>query len=167
MSPSEYEGCEVLCAGEYMDDIVFGLDCGAFATLGTTKYVLTELYPDTRPAEAFSVIKTLCDHSYHPIIAHMERNYNLTGAMVSTLIAMGALIQVNAHSFVAERDVQIRERARRLLRNQQIHFLGSDAHRLAHRPPNVASGVQYVLEHAEEDYAREVLYGNAEKLLGI
>ena len=162
-----YEGCEVLCAGEYIDDIVYGLDCGAFATLGTTKYMLTELYPDTRPTEAFSVIKTLCDHGYHPIIAHMERNYNLTGVMVSTLITMGALIQVNAYSFVEERDVQMRERARRLLRNQQIHFLGSDAHRLAHRPPNVASGVQYVLEHAEEEYAKEVLCGNAEKLLGI
>ncbi len=162
-----YEGCEVLCTGDYMEDIIYGLKCGAFPTLGKTDYVLTELYPDTRPSEALTIVRTLCERGYHPIIAHMERNYSLTGAMVSTLIGAGALIQVNAHSFVVERDMQIRERARRLLRNRYIHFLGSDAHRLSHRPPDVASGVQYVLDHADEDYAKEITYGNAEKLLEI
>jgi len=27
--------------------------------------------------------------------------------------------------------------------------------------------VQYVLDHADEDYAKEITYGNAEKLLEI
>lgn len=162
-----HEGCEVLCAGEYIEDILFGLDSGAFATLGGTRYVLTELYPDTRPSEALLVIGRLRESGYLPIIAHMERNYNLTGAMVGALIAAGALVQVNAQSFVEERDAQMRERARQLLRNGYIHFLGSDAHRADRRSPKLTSGVQYVLDHAEEAYAMKILRGNARELLII
>ena len=98
----------MLCAGEYMDDILYGLDIGAFATLSNSKYVLTELYSDTRPSEALSIIEALKRGGYKPIIAHMERNYNITGIMVKTLIMCGALIQVTAHSFVDENDSQIK-----------------------------------------------------------
>ena len=55
-------GCEVLCAGDYIDDIIYGLDIGVFQTLGNSKYVLTELYSDTKPSEALLIIKTLKEH---------------------------------------------------------------------------------------------------------
>ena len=117
-----HKGCEVLCAGDYIDDIIYGLDIGVFQTLGNSKYVLTELYSDTKPSEALLIIKTLTEHGYQPVIAHMERNYNITGRMVGLLIAAGALIQVNAISLTDEADLDIRERARELLRNRYIHL---------------------------------------------
>lgn len=36
-------GCELLCAGEYIEDILYGLEIGVFLPLGNSKYVLTEL----------------------------------------------------------------------------------------------------------------------------
>lgn len=160
-----HKGCEILCAGEYIDEILYGLEIRAFATLGETNYVLTELYSNTRPSEALFIIDKLKQHGYKPIIAHMERNYNITGLMVSTLIQNGALIQVNAHSFVDEEDTAQKERARELLKNKYIHFVGSDAHQIIHRPPNLLSGVNYILENTDKKYAKSIFKGNASCLV--
>ena len=159
-----HKGCEVRCAAEYMDDIVYGLDNGVYETLGNSKYVLTELYPDAKPSEALSIIKILTEHGYKPIIAHMERNYNITGVMVRVLIQSGAFVQVNAHSFFDDTDTDIRERARELLRNKYVHFIGSDAHRIDYRPPKVDAGVRYILDNVDEKYAKKILYENAKQL---
>ena len=159
-----HEGCEVRCAAEYMNDIIYGLDNGIFSTLGNSKYVLTELYPDAKPSEALTIIKVLTEHGYKPIIAHMERNYNITSLMVRLLIQSGALIQVNVFSFVDEADDEIRERARELLRNKYVHFIGSDAHRIDHRPPKISGGIQYILDNVNEEYATEILCKNAKQL---
>lgn len=162
-----HKGCEVLCAAEYMDDIIYGLDEGIFASLGDTRFVLTELYGDTKPSEALKIIKVLREHGYQPIIAHMERNFNITGPMVGTLIQCGALIQVNAFSFANESDEHYKAVAQELLRNRYIHFIGSDAHRIDYRSPKVDAGVKYILEHTDKKYALEILYGNAKRYLGI
>ncbi len=159
-----HKGCEILCAGEYIDDIIYGLDIGAFSTLGNSKYVLAELYSDTKPSEALAIIKKLTDNGYKPIIAHMERNYNITSLMVRLLIQSGALIQVNVFSFVDEADDKIRERARELLRNKYVHFIGSDAHRIDHRPPKISGGIQYILNNVAEEYAAKILRENVKQL---
>jgi protein-tyrosine phosphatase len=162
-----HKGCEVLCAAQYMDDIIYGLDEGIFQTLGNTKYVLTELYPDAKPSEALHIIKTLIEHGYKPIIAHMERNFNITGAMVGVLIQNGALIQVNAISFQDDSDEQYQNRAKELLANRYIHFVGSDSHRINHRPPKIQQGIQYILDNTDNGYALQILNGNAESLFSV
>lgn len=162
-----HKGCEVLCAAEYIDDIIYGLEEGIFPTLGDTKYVLTELYMDTKPSEAIQIVKALQEHGYKPIIAHMERNFNITGYMVGMLINCGALIQVNAFSFADEEDEGVKQRARELLNNRYIHFIGSDAHRQNHRPPKVDNGVKYILETTDQEYAMKILNGNAKQLLKV
>ena len=159
-----HKGCEILCAGEYIDDLIYGLDIGAFSTLGNSNHVLTELYPDAKPSEALTIVKALTEHGYKPIIAHMERNCNITSLMVRLLIQSGAMIQVNAFSFVDEADGEIRDRARELLRNKYVHFIGSDAHRIDHRPPNMLGGIQYILDNVDKEYATEILRGNAKQL---
>jgi protein-tyrosine phosphatase len=127
--------------------------------------VLAELYSDTKPSEALAIIKKLTDNGYKPIIAHMERNYNITSLMVRLLIQSGALIQVNVHSFVEETDNDVRERARELLRNQHVHFIGSDAHRMDYRPPRVIAGVKYILGNSNAEYATQIINGNLSLLL--
>lgn len=160
-----HKGCEVLCAGDYIDDIIYGLDIGVFQTLGNSKYVLTELYSDTKPSEALLIIKTLKEHGYQPVIAHMERNYNITGRMVGLLIVSGALIQINAISLSEENDIEIKGRAKELLNNRFVHFIGSDSHRIDHRSPNIASGIQYILENVEPEYAELIISKNVERIL--
>ena len=82
------------------------------------------------------------------------------------LIAAGALIQVNAISFVDEIDSEIKGRARDLLHNRYVHFIGSDSHRIDHRPPNVESGIKYIFENSELEYANAITSKNIELILG-
>ena len=160
-----YQGCEVLCASDYIDEIVYGLEIGAFPTLNGTRYVLTELYPDCRPSEALTIVRTLVYNGYEPIIAHMERYVNITGPMVQLLVNYGALIQVNAYSLREESSQARKETARDLLKNNQIHFLGSDAHRLTHRPPNLRSGIEYINKTVDNYYTSDILFNNASKYI--
>ena len=160
-----HRGCEIRCSAVGMEDIIYGLDNGIIATLGNSKYVLAELYPDAKPSEALSIIKILTERGYKPIIAHMERNYNITDLMVKIMIQSGALIQVNAYSFAEESNADARDRARRLLCNKHIHFVGSDAHCVDYRLLHVAEGVQYIIENSDSEYARQILNANASMLI--
>lgn len=160
-----HKGCEILSAEDYIEDILYGIEIGVFSTLGETKYVLIELYPDSKPSEATSIVKKVIDKGYIPIIAHMERNYNLSEMMIELMVKIGALIQVNVFSFVEEKNLLLQERARNLLKRKLIHFIGSDAHGIDHRPPRIISGVEYILDNVDKEYALEILSENANKLL--
>jgi len=83
------------------------------------------------------------------------------------LINCGALMQVNAFSFVDEEDESFKQRARELLNSKYIHFIGSDGHRTNHRPPKIDNGIQYILDNSEHSYAMEILHENARNLLSL
>ena len=154
-----HKGCEILCSADYINDTIYSLNRKAFFTMGDTRYVLVELYYDVELSEALTIVKSLIKNGYKPIIAHVERYFNITAEMVRELVENGALIQVNAFSFVDESDSKIRERARMALDNMCVHFIGSDAHRMNHRPPSVKSGIKYILENTDSEYANLILSG--------
>ena len=156
-----FKGCEILCSADYIDEIIHNLNNKSFSTLGNSKYVLAELYYDVEISEALSIVNTLIKNGYNPIIAHVERYFNITTEMINEVVDNGALIQVNAFSFIDESDDEIRNKARKLLSNKTIHFIGSDAHRIDHRPPSLKSGVQYIIENTDKEYAHSVLSGNS------
>ena len=156
-------GCELLCAGEYIDDILYGLEIGVFLPLGNSKYVLTELYQDTTPEEAAVVVNALLAAGWKPILAHAERYSALfDGTTLQELIDLGAKIQVNLYSLVEENKDDIRERARCLVDNRLAHFVGSDAHRINYRSPKYESCVRYIEEHCSKEYLEAVCYRNAD-----
>ena len=159
-------GCELLCAGEYIDDILYGLEIGVFLPLGNSKCVLTELYPDVTPEEATAVVEALVAAGWKPIIAHTERYPALfEDGTLQELINLGAKIQVNLYSLVEENKDDIKKRARYLIDNRLAHFIGSDAHRINYRSPKYESGVRYIDEHCGKEYLEAVCYKNAESLI--
>ena len=159
-------GCELLCAGEYIDDILYGLEIGVFLPLGNSKCVLTELYPDVTPEEAKVVVEALVAAGWKPILAHTERYPALfEGGTLKELINLDAKIQVNLYSLVEENKDDIRERARYLVDNRLAHFAGSDAHRINYRSPKYESGIRYIDEHCGKEYLEAVCYKNAESLI--
>ena len=159
-------GCELLCAGEYIDDILYGLEIGVFLPLGNSKCVLTELYPDVTPEEAKVVVEAMVAAGWKPILAHTERYPALfEGGTLQELINLGAKIQVNLYSLVEENKDDIKKRARYLIDNRLAHFIGSDAHRINYRSPKYESGVRYIDEHCGKEYLEAVCYKNAESLI--
>lgn len=158
-------GCELLCAGEYIDDILYGLEIGVFLPLGNSKCVLTELYPDVTPEEAKVVVEAMVAAGWKPILAHAERYPALfDGTTLQELIDLGAKIQVNLYSLVEENKDGNRERARCLVDNRLAHFVGSDAHRINYRSPKYESGIHYIEEHCGKEYLEAVCYRNADDI---
>ncbi len=86
-----------------------------------------------------SVVKELLQMSrsgsYTVVLAHIERYYDMqNGALWQRLKENDVLFQVNA-SFLLS--LRTRRKAIRLLKNGFVHFLGSDCHNTADRPPMI------------------------------
>ena len=161
-----YTGCELLCAGEYIEDILYGLEIGIFLPLGNTKCVLTELYSDVTPDEAKTVVSSMVGAVWKPILAHTERYPALfDGDTIAELIELGAKIQFNIYSLDEENDENLKQRARYLVENRLAHFIGSDAHRINYRAPRYEAGVQYLIEHCDKKYVEELCHKNAEEYI--
>ena len=80
-----------------------------------------------------------------PIIAHIERyiSYQKRGVL-SRLIEGGVLIQSNAEYFIEKKTAK---KALKLLLQGGIHLLGSDAHGLSERVPNLGEGIGVIDGH--------------------
>ena len=163
-----HPGCEIDCMPNAVEATIGDISNGQSRTLGASDYVLLEFDRHISIEDLMSTIqKIIVLRNNHIVIAHIERLNCLykKESAIDGLQDLGCLFQLNAYSLVEERNDKIRLFARKMLEQQRISFLGSDAHRMDHRPPNVASGIQYIYETAPSNYADAVCYKNAEKFL--
>ena len=81
--------------------------------------------------------------NYTPIIAHAERypQTRKNPALISTLIEMGCLIQVNAPAFLDKREKRF---AFALMKHGFVHCIGTDAHNMSERAPKLAQAKEAV-----------------------
>ena len=93
------------------------------------------------------------------VLAHIERYLSMqNGAVLFCLLENGVLFDSNASFFISR---LTRHKALRMLRNHQIHFLGSDAHNMADRAPNTAKAVAIMQKKFGEAFAADfITYGN-------
>lgn len=100
-------------------------------TINNTKYVLFELPFNTKPNNLYDVIYSMLENKLVPILAHPERydyiwkNPNI----VKDLIEKGVLIQSNFGSFIGQYGKKAQILIKKFLKNDMVHFLGTDAHR--------------------------------------
>lgn len=162
-----YLGCEVYCEERMMPQVLEKLNTGHYPTMNGTKYVLTEFSVWDTPQGAISCVKALAEAGYKPIIAHMERYPFLWGnwGAVKQIRELGALVQVNAYSLFDEEDASVRDWARQLVGAQMVDFLGTDAHRTYHRPPNAEYGLRWLYQNADQAYADTIAWKNAQEYL--
>ena len=132
------KGCEVECSEEEMPEIIENLNCGFYSTLNGTDYVLVEFEPYDSADTILNCIRYIKHHShYRPIVAHIEsyRAIRKNPYLLLELRSMGCLFQVNVYSLAQTNDEEIKTFARKLADVGAVDFLGSDAHRTYHRPP--------------------------------
>ncbi len=159
-----YLGCEVYCERENMETVLTGLGTGQIPSMNGTKYVLTEFY-EVKKEDAFYCVERLLEAGWIPILAHVERYLDVDIEAVVQLKQMGCLVQVNVYSVYEESKDIIKERARELVRREMVDFMGSDAHRIGHRPPAVEKGIAYLYEHYEKGYVDRILGKNMKRIL--
>lgn len=157
-----YPGNEIY----YFSGVDEVLDKGEVNTLNNTDRVLIEF----SPGEAYSYIKnavdTLMGIELVPVIAHAERYECLVAkpVLVSELVNMGAEIQVNASSIAGDVGKIIRKFTHRLLDEELVCYVGTDAHSTGNRAPTVARALDIIYKKCSEEYAEAITYGNAREL---
>ena len=155
-----YLGSEVLYDIEELDALLKNLASGRIPSLNDTQYVLVEVYREISP-DILRDLKQLIEHNWIPIIAHIEKVRDLSIEQIRELKAAGCLLQINAFSIAEDTNERVKEKAKALLDNRLVDFIGSDAHRIDHRPPAVAKGIQYLYEHYEESYVDDYVIPSA------
>ena len=163
-----HSGAEIFCEERYIDSIVNLLKHGEIPSLGNSTYILLEFSPWTDGEEIIGCVSKIRNETgLQPIIAHIERYRWVQNdeSFLADIRKMKIPVQINAYSLVEEDDEDVREFAHRLLAEGLVTFIGSDAHRSDHRPVMLTSGVEYIYETCDAEYAADVCYRNAERML--
>ncbi len=103
-----------------------------------TKYVLIELpFTTVWERSLFDKLREFIEESgYTPIIAHVERYREVwkRPVLITELVEMGCLIQVNTTAFLEKRE---RKLAYALLKHGLVHCIGTDMHDALYRSPKM------------------------------
>ena len=163
-----YQGCEIYTYRDKMGRILQDLQNGRVPSMNGTRYVMAEFDVYEGDIEdAKYCLNRYLNEGWIPIIAHAER-YCWTFATVENICIlkeMGCLVQVNYYDFYEELDDDIRTCAQELLKAELVDMMGSDAHRLNHRPPKLVRGALYIRENCRAEYADDILWRNVERYL--
>lgn len=101
------------------------------SSINGTRYVLFETAFSTEPQNLKNVIFSMMSNNYIPIIAHPERYAYVQknpNALLE-LLDLGVLFQSNYGSIIGQYGKHAQKTVKLLLKNNFIHFLGTDAHR--------------------------------------
>lgn len=110
------------------------------------KYLLMELPMATVPHYLDHVIYELKLQGVIPIIAHPERNRQLSDNpdILYSYICNGVLAQVNAVSVLGEYGSKVKATAILFLKLRWVHFLGTDVHSLGRRIASLIKTKDYI-----------------------
>ena len=113
---------------------------GLLPTLAGGKHVLIELPGASYAAYAEDVLFRLQLQGYKPLIAHFERLADAPVKHISPRILQerGIKLQVNCESLMGRRGRSVQELAQRLLHDDLVWALGSDAHDPEKTPPRLS-----------------------------
>ena len=132
-------------------------------TLGGTDWVLLEFVPDVAAAEVETALRQITGSGYRVLLAHIERYYKLQKdkSVWNEIMDLPLECQMNAGPF---QDWKRRRMCIGLLKQHEAVLLGSDAHNLTSRCPNLKAtcellevkvGAGYTAR--VDDLARELL----------
>ena len=146
----------------YSDETMEELESGKICSLAGSDYVLVEFHP-TNPYKAIqNAMGRVQAAGFIPIIAHVERYSDIVShpARVRDLIDMGCFIQVNASSVMGKYGLGISHFTKKLLKDELVHFIASDAHDTGRRAPQLLDCRNYVERKFGEDYGKKLFFTN-------
>ena len=135
-------------------DMVQSLKEHRASTINGTKYVLLELPMQTELPNVKNMIYDLISNGFKPIIAHPER-YAYVKQDPNWLIEyleLGVLFQSNYGSIIGIYGKEAQKTVKLLLKNNMIHFLGSDVHKprtIYAKMPEIMQELRKILERDE------------------
>ena len=135
--------------------------------LAESNYILLELPMEAIPRCADEFFYELQLRGLVPILAHPERCKNLQ-KHPEILLAWAQreiLLQCNSGSFTGFFGPQVQAFAEILLKNNLVHFLGSDAHSVKNRHTDLREAVDKMKTLASELYVEQIIAANPRAIL--
>lgn len=141
---------------------------GRLLTLGNTgKYLLVELPMIEIPHYTDQVFFELQVQGLIPVLAHPERYRGLFDQPERLLdwANKGILLQLDLRSLSGHYGPQPKLLAERMLQSDLVHFVGSDAHRVARSEATYVETLQSVEELAGRERFEELVLSNPQTML--
>lgn len=157
-----HPGQEIL----FSEDTINHLKNGKALTMADSRYILVEFMPSVSYSTLFRAARELVMAQYLPIFAHIERYGALTEHnRVEELIESGVYMQMNYRHIGGKWYSKTTSWCRKMLKEENIHFLGTDMHNTKTRGPETKDAFAWMQKHLDEMYLRKICYKNAEKVL--
>ncbi len=147
----------------YENDAPEAMHQGKVLPLNGSQYVLLEFRTNTLRSQIITGVLETIRCGFVPIVAHVER-YDIARKkldLVDELLYMGALLQLNADSILGTNGFGVKRFCHKLLKEQKVHFVASDAHDATERPPRLRECFLHVHKKYGQAYATELFYENA------
>lgn len=155
---------EVLLGNElyYTSDLIERFDELDFFSMNNSKYILMEFSPINFPKNIEDVIYEIKIRGYIPIIAHAERYKQVQEDVniVLDCIKEGTLIQVNASSILGKNGEKAEDTSKKLLDNNMVHFVATDAHSSNRRRPLIKDSYNYILKNYGKEVSEKLFIEN-------
>lgn len=154
-------------------EIYFGQDmpeklrAGEVLSMNHRQQILVEF----SPSDTFSYIRQGLQHlqlsGYEVILAHAERYQCLVEAfeLAEQIWDMGINIQVNAGSITGDSGRRAKQFVKRLMEQDIVFGVGTDAHNADNRAPRMEKAAAYVKKKYGAAYMKKIFYSNAAAML--
>lgn len=159
----KYEGLPQLSVGAevYFFHGMSQSDCLKLLTIGKKECILLEMPEFAWTDSMYREIQDIrVQQGITPIIAHVDRYLSFFRGreIPKRLESLPVLVQANASFFLQRATAG---RACRMLKDGQIHVLGSDCHNLTSRVPNLGDAVSVIRKRLGEDAIEQILHHEA------
>ncbi|VBB09395.1 Hypothetical protein LUCI_4685 [Lucifera butyrica] len=157
-----YPGAEVAISMDVFDYLEPAWYC-----LNGGRYMLVELPFWEIPAFAEEFFFRLQTRGITPILAHPERYPDVIrepGRLIDW-VNNGILLQINSSSLTGLMGEKVQRTAQVLLMSHLVHFLGSDAHGVGKRHPNLRQAAAIVEKISGKEQANRILVVNPAKVI--
>lgn len=157
-----YSGQEIF----YVHGMIEKLKKKELLTLAGTRYVLVEFPVKITYERLYQTVRKMVGEGYIPVLAHVERYGCLRKrGTVEELMESGAYMQINYGSLAGFRDLGTRMWCRKMVLENNIHFLGSDMHRMDYRPPEMKKGLDWLMKIQGGLMVEQLIWENPSRLL--
>ena len=152
-------GCDFHLSFENIDD---ALKNPTKYTINQKKYLLVEFADLAIPQQMSDVFYQFQVTGIQPIITHPERNPIILKSpqRLDDWIERGCLVQVTASSLTGRFGRSAMSFANKLLEQNKVHFLATDAHNLQSRPPRLKEAFDLVAKQYGTETAQRLCVDN-------
>lgn len=159
----------IVLGSEYFfaHDIAEVMRAGTIIPLAGSRYILVEFASNAIPPLVLQPLHAVMLDGWTPIIAHPERNSVLQAKpdLIMAMIRAGVKMQVTTGSVTGEFGPDAQDTGLRLLRSGAVHFMATDAHNRARRPPRFREARTRVAELCGDAVAQALFVDNPRAVL--